>query len=26
MNEYFSMSKEELQVEYNKVKVSVGGN
>ena len=26
MNEYFSMSKEELQVEYNKVKVKVGGN
>ena len=26
MNIYFSMSKEELQVEYNKVKVNVGGN
>jgi len=26
MNEYFSMSKEELQNEYNKIKVSVGGN
>ena len=26
MNEYFSMSKEELQVEYNKVMVNVGGN
>jgi len=26
MNEYFNMSKEELQVEYNKIKVSVGGN
>jgi len=26
MNEYFSMSKEELHVEYNKVKVNVGGN
>jgi hypothetical protein len=26
MNEYFNMSKEELQDEYNKIKVSVGGN
>ena len=26
MNEYFSMSKEELQEEYDKVKVSVGAN
>ena len=26
MNEYFSISKEELQIEYNKVKVNVGGN
>ena len=26
MNEYFSKSKEELQVEYNKIKVNVGGN
>jgi len=26
MNEYFSMSKEELQNEYNKIKVTVGGN
>ena len=26
MNEYFSMSKEELQNEYSKVKVNVGGN
>ena len=26
MNEYFSMSKEELQNEYSKVKVNIGGN
>jgi len=26
MNEYFSKSKEELQEEYDKVKVSVGAN
>ena len=26
MNEYFSMSKEELQEEYDKVKVMVGAN
>jgi len=26
MNEYFSKSKEELQNEYNKVKVDVGAN